>query len=181
MYSIFIKNGLIADGTGAKAYPANLGITGDKISYIGTEVFDAEYTIDAAGKWVTPGFIDVHSHGDLTVGSEFCALAKLSQGVTTELIGQCGMSLIPVSGKFKDMVIGMYKTTLPANAQKHIEEFTSLKGFADYAEEDGIFMNAAMFIGHSTLRMVVMGMDNRLATEEEMEEMYAEAQERGLA
>ena len=78
MYSIFIKNGLIVDGTGAAAYPANLGITGDKITYIGNEVFEAEQTIDATGKMVTPGFIDVHSHGDLARGEEFTGLAKRS-------------------------------------------------------------------------------------------------------
>ena len=171
MYNIFIKNGLIVDGTGAEAYPANLGITGDKITYIGEEVLEAEYTIDAAGKMVTPGFIDVHSHGDLAMGEEFPGLAKLSQGITTEIIGQCGMSVIPVSGKYKDVVIGAYRSTIPPHMREHTDELATLESFAKYAENRGLYANAAMFIGHSTLRMSVMGMDNRPATEEELEAM----------
>ena len=171
MYSIFIKTGLIVDGTGAAAYPANLGITGDKITYIGNEVFEAEQTIDAAGKMVTPGFIDVHSHGDLAMGEEFTGLAKLSQGITTEIVGQCGLSVIPLSGPRKDVVVNYFKATIPPYAREHIDELATLDGFVKYSENRGLFANTAMFIGHSALRMSVMGMDNRHATEEEMEAM----------
>ena len=171
MYSIFIKNGLIVDGTGAAAYPANLGISGDKITYIGNEVFEAEQTIDAAGKMVTPGFIDVHSHGDLTMGEEFTGLAKLSQGITTEIVGQCGLSAIPVSGARKNVVIEYFKGSRPAYAREHLDEFATLESFAKYSENRGLYANTAMFIGHCTVRMSVMGMDNRPATEEELEAM----------
>ena len=171
MYTLFIKNGLIVDGTGREAYPANLGITGDKITYIGEEVFAADETIDAAGKMVTPGFIDVHSHGDLTIGEEFTGLGKLSQGITTEIVGQCGSSVIPASGKYKDLVLTTYGPTRPPHMQEHVDELATLESFAKYAENRGIFTNAAMFIGHRTLRMSVMGMENRPATAEELEAM----------
>ncbi len=99
-----IKNGLVVDGTGRPAYPANVLIAGDRIADILPEghqfsILNSQFSIlDASGCLVTPGFIDSHSHSDAYLLIEPDAPSKLSQGVTTEINGQCGGSVAPRYG-----------------------------------------------------------------------------------
>ena len=95
MLDVLIKNANIIDGTGKPAYKGSIGISGGKLVRAdGSE--EATAVIDASGKYVSPGWIDAHSHGDLILGSEDAHLFKTTQGVTTELTGQCGLSMAPV-------------------------------------------------------------------------------------
>ena len=95
MLDVLIKNANIIDGTGKPAYKGSIGISGGKLVMAdGSE--EATAVIDASGKYVSPGWIDAHSHGDLILGSEDAHLFKTTQGVTTELTGQCGLSMAPV-------------------------------------------------------------------------------------
>ena len=90
MLDVLIKNANIIDGTGKPAYKGSIGISGGKLVMAdGSE--EATAVIDASGKYVSPGWIDAHSHGDLILGSEDAHLFKTTQGVTTELTGQCGL------------------------------------------------------------------------------------------
>ena len=92
MLDVLIKNANIIDGTGKPAYKGSIGISGGKLVMAdGSE--EATAVIDASGKYVSPGWIDAHSHGDLILGSEDAHLFKTTQGVTTELTGQCGLSM----------------------------------------------------------------------------------------
>ena len=96
MFDILIKNGTLYDGAGGRGEKLDIGISGDTIGSIGRiEGDQAERVIDAAGMAVTPGFIDCHSHSDLTVMVEPLADSKLRQGVTTEIVGNCGTSAAP--------------------------------------------------------------------------------------
>ena len=90
---IIIRNGCIVDGTGKPAYYADLAIVGDKIDYIGSlRDVHAPVEIDATGKYVTPGFIDAHTHSDYTIWGNPECQSSVRQGVTTEIVGNCGLT-----------------------------------------------------------------------------------------
>lgn len=95
LLDILIKNANIIDGSGKPAYRGNVGVKDGKL-VLDTEGAEAAKTIDAAGRCLAPGFIDAHSHGDMILGSEDAHLFKTTQGVTTEIVGQCGLSMAPV-------------------------------------------------------------------------------------
>ena len=102
---ILIKNGRVVDGTGNPAYYADISIVGDKIDFIGRiDQVDAALTIDAAGKLVTPGFIDEHSHSDSTIWSNPEAQSSIRQGVTTEIVGHCGLSESPITQEVREKI-----------------------------------------------------------------------------
>ena len=91
-----IKNTTIIDGTGAPAYSGSVGFDSGRMRLLETNSLpNADEVIDGTGFSLVPGFIDAHSHGDLTMTSVYGARAKLTQGVTTQIAGQCGVSLFP--------------------------------------------------------------------------------------
>lgn len=100
LFDTLIRNGLLLDGTGAPAQQADVGIRDDRIAAIGKlAAADAAQVVDAAGLVVAPGFIDAHSHSDAYLLLEPDAPSKVSQGVTTEVVGQCGASAAPIFGR----------------------------------------------------------------------------------
>ena len=109
-FDIVLKNGIIIDGTGKENYRANIGILNKKIVEISKSPLNGDKIIDCKNKWiVSPGFIDMHSHSDLAIfldrRSRFyktAALSKISQGVTTEVIGQDGYSAAPIENSKKE-------------------------------------------------------------------------------
>lgn len=182
MYDIFIHGGLIVDGSGEKAFPANVGIEGEKITYIGSEMREAKKMLDAKGKLVTPGFIDAHSHGDINLGYEFQSIAKISQGITTECAGNCGQAAFPVSEKYRNLYLQIAGALIQKVDIDNISAFTNADNFIKYSNQKDLYLNTAMAVGHGYIRLAVMGMENRQPTSEELEEMKVyvkEAMERG--
>jgi len=169
MLDCIIRNANIVDGSGKPAYPGCIGILGGKfVSVSGTE--EAALTIDAAGRIAAPGFIDAHSHGDLILGTEDARLFKTQQGVTTELAGQCGLSMAPVAPEN----LAAIQTLLSMGTAKFPEEMPGWHRFSqylDYAETQPKTAHFAAYVGHSTLRIAVMGMENRPATARELDAM----------
>ena len=101
MFDYLIKNGQLIDGTGSPARRADVGITDGKIAAIGDlSAAQAGTVIDAAGKTVTPGFIDIHRHADAALFRPGFGECELCQGLTTIVNGNCGMSPFPVSGEY---------------------------------------------------------------------------------
>ena len=96
MSTILIKNGTLIDGSGSKRYLADILIENEKIKKIGKLDLTADKVIDASGKIVSPGFIDTHSHSDLKVLIEPFVEPKIRQGITTEILGQDGISMTPL-------------------------------------------------------------------------------------
>ena len=91
---IIIRNGKILDGTGKPGYYADIAVIGDKIDYIGDlRGVYGKLEINASGKYVTPGFIDSHTHSDQTIWANPEAQSAVRQGVTTEIVGNCGFSM----------------------------------------------------------------------------------------
>ena len=182
MYDMFICCGMVVDGSGEKAYPANVGIKGDQIAYIGPEMREAKKIVNAEGKLITPGFIDAHSHGDFNLGYEFQSIAKISQGITTECAGNCGSAAFPVSEKYRELFLQITNGWIREEDISNISAFTDVDSFINYSNKKKLHLNTAMAVGHSYVRLAVMGMENREPTKEEMEQMKAyvkEAMERG--
>src|SRR5437763_1144600 len=96
---ILIRDADLIDGTGAPARRGDLLIEDEHIAEIGSTTLAPDVTIDARGMTVTPGFIDIHSHGDFQLPGEPEARGKIMQGVTTEVIGNCGLGLFPANDK----------------------------------------------------------------------------------
>ncbi len=109
MYDLLIKNACVIDGTGAPACAATVACKDGKLKVLPAECdAEAAKVIDAKGLTLTPGLIDPHSHGDVPLGKEFNSLAKLSQGITTHVAGQCGFSMFPVDPKTLSLIAGGY-------------------------------------------------------------------------
>jgi len=194
MYDLIIKNGWIVDGSGSEKYIADVAILDDKIIKIGNlEYTEGKLVIDAQGKIVCPGFIDPHSHADVTImfypQNESCIL----QGVTTFIGGNCGDSAAPVGEYWDNKVLDLdkIKGVIPSyytwyNSQiKSVEvkkqakeqygldlNYETLGQFCLLLEKMKISSNYYPLVGHGNLRNLVMKNDvNRPATSEEVEKM----------
>ena len=99
MIDYLIKGGSVIDGGGSEAEILNVGIEGDRICYVGNEETAARRVIEAEGMIVAPGFIDTHAHSEFTILADGRAEGKLSQGVTMEINGNCGLSAAPLLGE----------------------------------------------------------------------------------
>ena len=176
---LLIKNGTVIDGSGAPAFRANVAVEGDRIAAVGPELENrAQRKIDATGFFVTPGFIDIHSHSDLFLLDCPSAESKVRQGVTTEVIGMCGFSPAPVHPERAALVtawMGGIGTRLRV-------EWKSFGEYLDRLRQAKPSVNIVQFVGHGALRLAVIGPDNRPPTPAEqmaMEKLLAEALDAG--
>ena len=180
---IIIKNGKIVDGTGQDAYYADIAIIGDKIDYIGDlSDVDACVVIDATDRFVTPGFIDSHTHSDWTMWACPEFNNSVRQGVTTEIVGNCGFSMRhDLSGIQFDKAGEGIKCVYDMFGEKEIPK-GAMAAVLDKAENMGASINTAWLCGHNDLR-VIAGINNEKYTEEQfkiMEDFLCEAMEAGF-
>jgi N-acyl-D-amino-acid deacylase len=170
---LVISNGSIIDGAGNPAYHAHIGIENGKIVRIMRDMsrMPAARIIDADGMTVSPGFIDTHSHDDAYLLVNPQGDDKVCQGVTTDVIGNCGFSLAPLSDDHRDDL----KNTSAVMGGKYLpEEFWNLTSFDEFltileSAKPGI--NVVPLVGHGTIRIAVIGSENRAPTESELAEM----------
>ncbi|HUV05660.1 MAG TPA: D-aminoacylase [Armatimonadota bacterium] len=166
MFDIVIKNGLIVDGAGAPGFRADLGIAGDRIAQIGELDAAGARMLDAEGCVVAPGFIDIHSHTDELVLANPSCESKVTQGVTTEVSGNCGDSAAPRGG-CQDLE--EYMSWL---AEHGIEPtWRTMGGFFARLDELPMTINFATLVGHGVVRAAAMGYQDRKPTESEQAEM----------
>jgi N-acyl-D-amino-acid deacylase len=165
---LIIRDATVFDGTGKPRFKADIGVTGDRIVAVGDlSASSAHREIVATGKAVAPGFIDAHTHDDRAVlcGPE-CMLCKMSQGVTTVVVGNCGISLSPVRMKSRPV---------PPLDLLGDESWFAFDSFGEYAErlaKDPAPVNTYALIGHMSLRVEAMDGDTqRAATDKEAEHM----------
>jgi len=175
-FDLLIRNGTLIDGTGAPRRPADVGIAGDRIVAVGAlDPTRATRVIDVAGKVVAPGFIDAHTHDDRILLSSPDMSAKVSQGVTTVVTGNCGVSLAPVTFAPGQPV------TPPLDLLDNAGEWYRYRTFREYVDhlhDAPGATNAALLLGHTTLRVATMDDLDRPASASEtsrMREMVAEA------
>ncbi len=168
MLDLIIRNGTVIDGTGAPGFRADVGISGDTIVQVGQAGAEAARTIDAAGKAVTPGFIDLHTHSDLSFLLDPLADSKLTQGVTLELFGNCGMSFCaPLYG----MARVQFDEAVARRGASVKATWTGFAGYLDALAKARSTINIATQVGHGTVRSAAMGMDARAPTPEELDRM----------
>ncbi len=154
MLDLLIKNARLIDGTGAPWFYGSIAVQGERIAGLGQFDEPARRVVDAAGRAVTPGFIDAHSHSDDAFFKNPQAESKVRQGVTTEVIGQCGSSAAPRAPK-----------------SDHTESFASFAEYLELLEAQGIGVNVVPLVGHGNIRAMVMGHANRAALASELEQM----------
>lgn len=173
---LLIRNARIVDGTGAPAVHGDVAVKDGRILAVGAFEGTATRTIDGAGRVLTPGFIDIHTHFDPQLCWDGLATPSLEHGVTTVFIGNCSLSLAPVRPNGKDKLINMFqviedikKRTFDAAVPFSWESFPEYLNFI----RPNLGINVAALIGHSALRYYVMGAasQERTATPDEIAEM----------
>jgi len=171
MWEYLIKNGFVVDGTGSPWYRADIAIAEGKITDINKRLpsSKADKVIDAKGLVLTPGFIDMHSHSELPFIAYPKAESMVHQGVTTEFVCQCGTS---GSGPLRGVALEEVKKQ--GRESYGIEvNWTTLEEYMERFERQGCSINGAFQVGHGTVRLSVMGYDNRAPTRDELDEMKA--------
>jgi len=169
MWDYLIKNGYVVDGTGSPWYKADVAIEAGKIADINSRLPSngADNIIDAKGLVVSPGFIDMHCHSELPFIAYPTADSMIHQGVTTEFTCQCGTS---ASGPLKGAALETIKERAKVRYDIDVD-WTTLAEYMDRFEKQGCSINGAFQVGHGTVRLCVMGWENRAPTSDEMEEM----------
>ena len=171
MIDILITNGLILDGTGGVPYYADISIKDGKIIKIKKDIcIEASEIIDASGLIVSPGFIDVHSHNDLVpfMDNKIQNL-KLMQGVTTELVGQCGLGVVPCVESENKVWKNYIRGVVGGSNLKW--EFNNLNEYMIKISSKGLKNNYAALISHGAIRTSIMGFDTRIPTPNELDSM----------
>jgi N-acyl-D-amino-acid deacylase len=171
-YDLLIRGGLLYDGAGQPGTAADLAISDGRIAAIGPQLAGAaNATIDAAGLAVAPGFIDIKTHSDFTLPINPRADSKVHQGVTTEIIGHCGFSVAPALEGKVELLRGYLSASAPWLPFRTM-------GFAEYLDSfPATAVNAGMLVGHNTLRLMAMGMEQRAPTAAELAHMIAMLEE----
>jgi N-acyl-D-amino-acid deacylase len=169
MFDVIVKNGYVVDGTGNPWFKADVGISSGKISEIGRlDQEEASKIIDASKLVVSPGFIDMHSHSDLSLLINPKAESKVRQGITTEVIGNCGGSGAPLNDVLKEEI----KKTTPIVEEANLElDWSTMAGYLNRLERQGVAVNVAPLVGHENIRVTTIGYDDRAPVKTELEEM----------
>ncbi len=161
-FDLLIRNATIIDGSGAARFDGDIGVRGDRIAKIGRlDRAKADVEVDASGKVAAPGFIDAHTHDDRLMLSAGEMAPKVSQGVTTVVAGNCGISLSPMPGGMKGAVPS------PLDLLDNEGKWFRFPTFHAYVEELGAHpaaTNCALLVGHMTLRVATMDNLDRPAT-----------------
>ncbi|MBK1787964.1 N-acyl-D-amino-acid deacylase family protein [Prauserella cavernicola] len=167
-FDVLLSGGTVVDGTGSAPVQADVGVTGDRVTFIGAagSARSAAAVLDCTGAVVSPGFIDLHSHSDFTLCDSPAAQACVCQGVTTVVTGNCGSAPFPGPHGFD----GVASTQLARNGGK-AEIWPDFDGFAAAVEAARPAVNVAAMAGHATLRMAVLGDELRDATPDELVRM----------
>ena len=185
MYDLKIRNGTIVDGSGRPRFLGDLGVRAGRIIAVGDAADDAVREIDATGKVVSPGFIDIHTHYDVQLFWDRMLSTSPWQGVTTVVMGNCGFAIAPTREKDREFILRTlqhvegipYYLSLPAMGDWGFETFPQ---FLDLVEARGTAVNVAAQIGHTALRTWVMGVEenhSRAATPDELNQMRQITQE----
>ncbi|HEY2999255.1 MAG TPA: amidohydrolase family protein, partial [Acidimicrobiales bacterium] len=174
-----IRGGTVVDGTGAPGRPADVAVRGDRIVGVG-EGFSAPRELDASGQVVAPGFVDIHTHYDAQVFWDPALTPSAYHGVTSVVAGNCGFSIAPVRPEGVELL---------ARTLQHVEDmsfetlsvgvpwddFETFPEYLDAVARRGVGLNFGCYVGHTAVRMYVMGEEayERPATPDEIGRMQA--------
>ena len=168
MLDLLFKGGRVYTGAGNPWLWANVGVKGDTIAYLGPGEPEAAQTVDASGLVVAPGFIDLHDHSDLTILADREATSKVWMGVSTTTFASCGSGAAPLDEEMREEI----RRTSPFLEEARVEvDWSSMEEYLARLESGGISVNVAPLVGFSNIRRLVMGMEMRSPTAQELEEM----------
>ena len=184
MFDLIIKNGSIYDGKGSEPYQADIAISNEKIVEIGDIKGEAKKVIDAEGKIVTPGFVDIHTHYDGQVTWDPYLRPSTYHGVTTVVMGNCGVGFSPCKPDQRDWLIGLMEGVedIPGTAlHEGIDwEWESFPEYLDALEKKPLAIDVGTQIPHGAVRAYVMGergINHEEASQEEIDRMKEIVQE----
>jgi N-acyl-D-amino-acid deacylase len=165
-WDILIRGGFLVDGSGSPGTLADVALAAGRIAAINPSLSgEASKLIDAEGLAVTPGFIDIKTHSDFVLPINPKAESKVRQGVTTEIIGHCGFSVAPVLPEKRQLLADYLSGSAPWLPIREI-------GFPEYLDTfPAVAVNTGMLVGHNTLRLMVMGLEDRAPTKAELDQM----------
>lgn len=168
MLDLVIRNGTVLDGTGNAPRQVDLGLRGDRIAWMeaGADLPPAHAVLDATGKFVSPGFIDIHSHSDHMLLLHPEGESKIAQGVTTEVCGNCGFSPGPL---LHPTALAQAEASLARHALR--PEWRTQGEFLERMASAPRGVNFASLVGHGNLRASAMGYENRAPTAAELDRM----------
>ena len=169
MLDIVIRNGKIIDGSGNPWYGADVAVDAGQIVEIGRVNAKAKKTIDAAGRVVCPGFIDMHAHPDLTLFYKEVQDYKLRQGVTTEVGGNCGFTAAPLYAKTAEELRKFMAFITPPSGVDW--DWSTFDDYLQKVSDSSPATNLIPLVGHGTIRIAVMGVEQRPPTPNELSEM----------
>ena len=179
MFDLVIRGGEIVDGTGREPHKGDVAIDGNTIAAIGTIDTAGREEIDATGHIVTPGFIDAHTHLDAQIAWDPMVTPSTQHGVTTVLLGNCGVTFAPCREEHRELLAGMMETV--EDIPKHAImsglpwDWDQYGDYLDSIEKSRPAANVVGLVGHCAVRYYVMGHRavDELATDEEIEQMAA--------
>jgi N-acyl-D-aspartate/D-glutamate deacylase len=189
-FDLLIRGGTLVDGSGAPGIPGDLAIRGGRIAALGEVRGDADRTLDAGGCVVAPGFVDIHTHYDAQVFWDRMLTISPWHGVTSVVMGNCGFGIAPTRPEHRDLILrtlesveGMSLEALRAGVGDDWP-FETFPEYLDAIERRGTAINVGALVGHTPLRLYVMGEEatEREATEDEiarMRQLVREALEAG--
>ncbi|MBJ7409119.1 MAG: amidohydrolase family protein [Phenylobacterium sp.] len=176
MFDVIVRGGLVVDGSGQPGFQGDVAVKDGRIAAVGRVEGEARLVVDAAGRIVAPGFIDPHTHFDVQLLWDGAARPALEHGVTCVVPGNCSLSLAPLKAADRPRVVGMFQQIeeMPPEAFTTAFEWT-WEDFAGYraAIEKALSINVAPLVGHSVIRLWVMGpaAQERAATPDEIAAM----------
>ncbi len=177
MFDLIIKNANIIDGTGLPSFTGDIAVEDGIIVHRGNDLGQAKSVIDAKGLSLVPGFIDSHTHYDAQLTWDPWANPSPKLGVTTIVIGNCGFTIAPCKAEHRELTIknltNVEGMSLDALRKGIVWNFETFPEYLDFIENRGVGPNVAAYVGHSSVRVYVMGKDalTRKATEDEILEM----------
>jgi N-acyl-D-amino-acid deacylase len=174
MYDIAIQNAEIIDGVGLPAYQADIAIKGDRIAAIGKFIAESKQTINARGLTVIPGIIDPHSHADLILPlapkrQVELMRCKLAQGVTTTIVGNCGLGCAPVDNDEAEGILRAVNAWMTPEAVEW--KWRTVEEYLDQIEANGLAMNIATLAPHGPVRVSAMGLAKGSPSKSQMKKM----------
>lgn len=176
MYDILIRGGTVIDGVCDKGYMADVGIVGDKIVKMGNlEGEQAKTVVDAVDKIVSPGFIDMHTHSDMSLVYDRKASSKIYDGVTTEVVGNCGIGVAPICEKTKPQLIAYLGTRLIGTIPVELElPWNGMEEYLDFLRKNAPAVNVVPLVAQGAIRINEMGFSSSKPTAEQMKRMQNE-------
>lgn len=172
-YDVVVRDAIVVDGTGAPRRSADVAVLAGRIAAVvdagGLPAHRAAESIDADGLCLAPGFIDSHTHSDVALLGDPDAWPKVSQGVTTEVVGNCGWSTVPGGHRH---ATEFQRQGRPIFGHGDVAwTWSELDGYMRALGRRGTSVNVVALVGHGALRAAVMGFEDRLATSAELEAM----------